>query len=65
MNFPDLHNHLYGSISAETLYEIGKRNPNPRWNLFTDLHKKIYGKEIRTESFFRDYKRVLFFVFLL
>jgi len=58
MNFPDLHNHLYGSISAETLYEIGKLNPNPRWNLFTDLHKKIYGKEIRTESFFRDYKDI-------
>lgn len=58
MNFPDLHNHLYGSISADTLYEIGKRNPNPRWNLFTDLHKKIYGKEIRTESFFRDYKDI-------
>ena len=55
MEFLDLHNHLYGSISAETLFEIGKRNPNPRWKLFTELHKKLFGEEIRTESFFQDY----------
>lgn len=55
MEFFDLHNHLYGSLSAETLFEIGKRNPNPRWRLYTELYQKIHGKEIHTESFFQDY----------
>ncbi|MBK8398831.1 MAG: adenosine deaminase [Leptospiraceae bacterium] len=55
MGLLDLHNHLYGSLTAETLFEIGKRNPKPRWNLFTDLYEKLYGKVFRTENFFRDY----------
>ncbi|HMV41430.1 MAG TPA: adenosine deaminase [Leptospiraceae bacterium] len=55
MQFVDLHNHLYGSISAEKLFEIGKRNPNPRWQIFTELYSKIYNKNISTETFFEDY----------
>lgn len=52
----DLHNHLYGSISAQKLFEIGEKNPNPRWFIFTDLHNKIYKETIITDTFFEDYK---------
>ncbi len=52
----DLHNHLYGSITAKKLFEIGLNNTNPRWNLFTNLYSKIHGKEFKTESFFEDYR---------
>lgn len=58
MNFPDLHNHLYGSISAETLYEIGKNNPAPRWHIFTGLYEKINGKEINVNKFFHEYRDI-------
>lgn len=56
MSFLDLHNHLYGSITAEKLFELGVNNPNPRWNLFTDLYKQFHKVELNTESFFTDYK---------
>ncbi len=56
MSFVDLHNHLYGSITAKKLFEIGLNNPNPRWTLFTNLYNKLYSKEFKTESFFEDYE---------
>jgi len=56
MSFLDLHNHLYGSITAEKLFEIGLNNSNPRWNLYTELHQKFHKEELKTESFFSDYK---------
>ncbi len=55
MQYTELHNHLYGSISPEQLYEIGKKNPNPRWNIFTDLYEKLYSRKIKTETFFKDF----------
>jgi adenosine deaminase len=56
--FTDLHNHLYGSIPAKLLYEIGKKNPNPRWFLYTDLYKKLYNKEFDTNNFFEKYSNL-------
>jgi adenosine deaminase len=53
--FADLHNHLYGSIPASVLYQIGKKNPNPRWNLFLDSYESAFGKKIRPETFFEEY----------
>ena len=58
MSFLDLHNHLYGSITAEKLFEIGLNNPNPRWNLYTELHQKFHKEELNTKSFFNDYKDI-------
>jgi adenosine deaminase len=58
MSFLDLHNHLYGSITAEKLFEIGINNPKPRWNLFTDLYQKFHKVELNTESFFTDYRDI-------
>lgn len=52
----DLHNHLYGCLPAETLFRLGKNNPNPRWEIFLDSYEKSYGEKIRPESFFADYK---------
>lgn len=51
----ELHNHLYGSLTAERLYTIGKRNPNPRWNIFTDSYEKAYGRIIEPSKFFEEY----------
>jgi adenosine deaminase len=56
--FCDLHNHLYGSLSAERLYEIGKKNPNPRWHLFLEPYEKAFGCKISPKSFFQDYNTV-------
>jgi adenosine deaminase len=58
MRFFDLHNHLYGSITAKKLFEIGFNNPNPRWSLFTNLYNKLYREEFKTENFFEDYKNL-------
>ncbi|EMM74098.1 hypothetical protein LEP1GSC038_0113 [Leptospira weilii str. 2006001855] len=54
--YADLHNHLYGSITSEFLYEIGKSNPSPRWEIFTNSYQQYFGKKISTETFFEDYK---------
>lgn len=54
--YADLHNHLYGSITSEFLYEIGKSNPSPRWEIFTNSYQQCFGKKISTETFFEDYK---------
>ena len=50
----ELHSHLYGSLSAEILYEIGKNNPNPRWHIFTEAYEKIFHKKIDTKNFFKS-----------
>ncbi|MBM9500094.1 adenosine deaminase [Leptospira sp. 201903071] len=55
-HYADLHNHLYGSITSEFLFEIGKSNPSPRWEIFTHSYQQCYGKNISTETFFEDYK---------
>jgi adenosine deaminase len=55
MQYTELHNHLYGSLSPEQLYEIGKKNPSPRWNIFTELYEKLYGRKINIETFFEDF----------
>ncbi|EQA53891.1 hypothetical protein [Leptospira kmetyi] len=54
--YADLHNHLYGSITSEFLYEMGKSNPSPRWEIFTNSYQQCFGKKISTETFFDDYK---------
>lgn len=54
----DLHNHLYGCINAQTLFEIGKNNPSPRWEIFTKLHEEISGEKIDTKNFFTIYKNI-------
>ncbi|TGK32632.1 adenosine deaminase [Leptospira gomenensis] len=54
--YADLHNHLYGSITAEFLYEIGRSNPSPRWEIFTNSYLQCFGEKISTETFFEDYK---------
>ncbi|PKA12256.1 adenosine deaminase [Leptospira meyeri] len=51
----DLHNHLYGCLPPETLYRIGKNNPEPRWHLYLDSYEKAYGLKIRPSTFFEDY----------
>jgi adenosine deaminase len=56
--YADLHNHLYGSLSAETLFRIGKANPNPRWQIFTEPYEKAFGKKINPATFFEDYDTV-------
>jgi len=53
--FCELHNHLYGSLSAERLYEIGKKNPSPRWSIFTESYESAYSKKIDPSNFFQDY----------
>lgn len=49
----ELHNHLYGSLSVEMVYKMGKNNPNPRWNIFLDLHEKLYSEKIQPDTFFQ------------
>lgn len=51
----DLHNHLYGCLPPETLFRIGKNNPEPRWHLYLDSYEKAYGIKIRPSTFFEDY----------
>ncbi len=53
--YSDLHNHLYGCLSAETLWEIGRKNRNPKWERFIPEYKKVFGKEIDSKSFFEVY----------
>lgn len=53
--FAELHSHLYGCLSSELLFEIGKNNPSPRWNIYTDLYEKLYHKKVDTKNFFKDY----------
>lgn len=54
--YTDLHNHLYGCLPAETLFRIGKENPNPRWEIYLDSFEKAYGIKINPKTFFEDYK---------
>lgn len=51
----DLHCHLYGCLTAEMLYEMGRNNPNPRWEIFTNLYEKLYHKKFDTNNFFQRY----------
>ncbi|HNO22200.1 MAG TPA: adenosine deaminase [Leptospiraceae bacterium] len=55
--YSDLHNHLYGCLSAETLWEIGRKNRHPKWERFIPEYKKVFGKEINPDSFFETYSR--------
>jgi adenosine deaminase len=56
--FCDLHNHLYGCLSAEKLFEIGIKNPNPRWHLFLDSYQQAYSKKIDYKNFFENYNTI-------
>lgn len=51
----DLHCHLYGSLTAEMLYEMGKNNPKPRWAIFTNLYEELYHKKFDINNFFQKY----------
>ncbi|MDF3821184.1 adenosine deaminase [Leptospira sp. 96542] len=51
----DLHNHLYGCLPPETLFRIGKSNPNPRWELYLDSFESAYGIKIKPQTFFEEY----------
>lgn len=52
----DLHNHLYGSIPSEVLLEIGKKNPNRRWELYVPAYEKEFGTKIDPKTFFEDFQ---------
>jgi len=52
MTYPDLHVHLYGSLTAEDLYYLHSRN-TPRWNYFIDSYKNTYNKIPDTENLFK------------
>lgn len=56
--YTELHTHLYGSLSAELLYDIGKKNPTPRWNLYTDFYEKNLSRKVETHDFFKIYDTV-------
>jgi adenosine deaminase len=56
--FIELHSHLYGCLDAETLFKIGLKNPNPRWNLFIPDYEKLFQKKINSENFFSDYSDI-------
>lgn len=58
MSFCELHVHLYGCLTAEKLFEIGRNNPSPRWSIFTDLYEKVYGKYFDVSNFFEKYKDI-------
>ncbi|MBE7411863.1 MAG: adenosine deaminase [Leptospiraceae bacterium] len=51
----DLHSHLYGAIDAEILLQIGKENPTPRWDIFIELHEKLFHEKIDPNTFFLKY----------
>ncbi len=51
----ELHSHLYGAIPAEILYDIGKRNLNPRWSIYTDAYEKIFKERMDSNLFFKVY----------
>lgn len=55
-SFVELHSHLYGCISAETLWNMAKFNPSPRWEIFTSLYKQLYQKDFSIDTFFDDYQ---------
>ncbi|MCB1189327.1 MAG: adenosine deaminase [Leptospiraceae bacterium] len=55
MSFCELHVHLYGCLTAEKLFEIGRNNPSPRWSIFTDLYEKVHGKHFDVLNFFDKY----------
>lgn len=56
MSFCELHVHLYGCLTAEKLFSIGKNNPAPRWGIFTDLYEDVHGKPFDVSNFFEKYK---------
>ncbi len=56
--FADLHNHLYGSLRPELLWEMGLKNPSPRWEIFTKPFQQYYGHSIRPETFFEEYESI-------
>ncbi|MEM7182229.1 MAG: adenosine deaminase [Spirochaetota bacterium] len=56
--YAELHSHLYGCISPEILFNIGKNNPKPRWEIFTSDYTKAYGKKIDPENFFTEYSDI-------
>ncbi len=56
MKYTELHNHLYGSLSAEDLFEIGIKNKFPRWVIYTELFEKLYMQKVDTENFFKKYE---------
>lgn len=54
----DLHNHLYGCLPAETLLRIGKKNQNPRWEVYLDSYERAYGIKINPKTFFEEYSEI-------
>lgn len=55
MNFIDLHLHLYGCLSPDMLFEIGRKNPRPKWERFLDFYEMQYGTKINPDTFWNDY----------
>ena len=53
--FADLHAHLYGCFSPQSLFAIGKNNPAPKWERFIPEFERVFGQKIKTDTFFRDY----------
>ena len=55
IEYIELHTHLYGSIPVETLFEIGKNNPSPRWNIFIEPYEKLFNIKIDPKNFFKEF----------
>ena len=53
--FADLHAHLYGCFTPQTLFAIGKNNPAPKWERFIPEYERIFGQKIETNRFFEDF----------
>ena len=51
MTYPDLHVHLYGSLTLDDLHYLHSRN-TPRWNYFIDSYKNTYNTVPETEKLF-------------
>ena len=51
MTFPDLHSHLYGSLTLDDLYYLHSRN-TPRWEIFINSYKKSYNAIPETDTLF-------------
>lgn len=55
MKYTELHSHLYGAIEPQVLWEIGKNNPKPRWEVFLKDYQAAFHEKINPETFFTDY----------
>ncbi|MFN3603073.1 MAG: hypothetical protein ACK4UJ_00015 [Leptonema sp. (in: bacteria)] len=53
MNLYELHTHLYGCLVEEDLQWLGQRR-TPRWEIYINSFKKIYGYEPKIEILYKN-----------